>query len=387
MNIKNKPKLSILVCTYNRDYVLEECLKSLVNQTSPKNLYEVIIVDNNSTDNTKDIAYKYSKENNNFLYVKEVQVGLSIARNTGLSFSKASYVAFIDDDAKADDKWVEMIIKVIDEQKPDIIGGPIFPYYKGMKPIWYKDIYGSYSIFDKEGWVTEELFFSGSNIIFKKKLLESYGGFNPSLGMHGKNAGYHEETAIQIKARKDGKKIFYSTNIKTFHLVSEERKNIIFYFFNAYKSGKDSKTVWEIDYNAKELVKFPELLDEIFLDLEKSLKKRPIECTFPENYVIENTLEKIINLGALSSYCQDLSFKERTLETYLKVNNNLNEILGSYFAKQDEFNQDKGFKFYQIPVRLRRENRYFGLSDIIKGFLYSLLLWRPLITVIRKLRS
>jgi len=70
--IRMVPKLSIIVCTYNRAHLLLKSLEALFNQTIPKNIFEIIIVDNNSNDNTKELLKPILKANENVKYFLEL---------------------------------------------------------------------------------------------------------------------------------------------------------------------------------------------------------------------------------------------------------------------------------------------------------------------------
>ena len=86
--MKKKPEISVVVCTYNREKMLPECLDSLANQRANKNLYEVIVVDNNSKDNTSKVANEFVTKYSNFKILFEQNQGLSHARNLGLKEAK-----------------------------------------------------------------------------------------------------------------------------------------------------------------------------------------------------------------------------------------------------------------------------------------------------------
>ena len=107
------PEISVAVCTYNRADVLPKCLESLINQTTDKELFEVLIIDNNSTDDTKRIALDFCGKNTNFKYIFEEKQGLSHARNRAIDEAKGTYIAYIDDDAIADKEWVKNILDAI----------------------------------------------------------------------------------------------------------------------------------------------------------------------------------------------------------------------------------------------------------------------------------
>ena len=92
-------KLSIIVCTYIRDAYILETLRKLKNQTTDNQVYEVIIINNNSTDTTEEICKNYilSLSDRNSYYFNEKKQGLSFARNRGITESKGEIIAFIDE--------------------------------------------------------------------------------------------------------------------------------------------------------------------------------------------------------------------------------------------------------------------------------------------------
>ena len=91
-------KVSLIIPTFNRSLLLTKCLDSLVNQTYPITDYEIIVVDNNSIDNTFDIVNEYIKKYSNLRYFKEKKPGLVNARHTGAKNASFDYLIFTDDD-------------------------------------------------------------------------------------------------------------------------------------------------------------------------------------------------------------------------------------------------------------------------------------------------
>ncbi|MFH1754161.1 MAG: glycosyltransferase family A protein, partial [Candidatus Latescibacterota bacterium] len=103
-------KLSVIVCTYNRSPLLVSCLDSLVNQTLPVTNFEIVLVNNNSTDDTQAIAERYAGGHGNIRVINELKQGLSHARNRGWQEAKGKYVAYIDDDAKTLSDWAGRVV-------------------------------------------------------------------------------------------------------------------------------------------------------------------------------------------------------------------------------------------------------------------------------------
>lgn len=117
------PLITVIICTHNREQFLGSCLKSLYQQTLPQEEYEVLVVDNASTDRTKAVCEEYLPHEN-FCYIFEAIPGLSQARNTGWQHGQGRYIAFIDDDATAVPDWLEKILVSFQESElePDWVG-------------------------------------------------------------------------------------------------------------------------------------------------------------------------------------------------------------------------------------------------------------------------
>lgn len=298
--------ISIVVCTFNRCDLLYRTLLSLGNQTLDKDCYEVIVVDNASTDDMKSVISSFLNEKN-FRYIYEEKQGLSHSRNTGFLNSKAEYVGYLDDDAKASKNWLSEALEVIINKKPDIFGGPIYPYYLNKKPEWFKDEYEIRMTSKSSRFLRRGEYISGSNIFFKKELLLKLGGFNTKMGMKGKNLSYHEETDLMIKAWENNPslKVYYSLPLKVEHLVSEKKMHISFYFKSCYFSGKEYTKINK-KYNKKvSWVKVKSLM-LMFISLIrivrcfiKGIFRDKKRYKYYQNYLRENIGKYIFGFGML----------------------------------------------------------------------------------------
>lgn len=219
--------LSVIVCTYNRAKLLKNCLLSLDKQTIDRNLYEVIVVDNNSTDDTQKIVRSFAKRRHNVRLVTEKKQGLSYARNRGWQEAKGKYVAYIDDDAVAESVWIKQVITFIRKNpKINAFGGPYSRFSSNPLPAWLPENYFTLNLGDK----TKELnlkkeCISGSNMIFNKSVFKIYGGFNTNLGMKDSKILYGEETEFLVRLGKTGESIYYVPTIRVRHLVAERKMN------------------------------------------------------------------------------------------------------------------------------------------------------------------
>ena len=136
-------KISAVVCTYNREKYILDSLTSLRDQTLHESLYEIILVDNNSTDATalKCMEFGQNATHINYHYYKETKQGLSYARNRGIALAQGEFIVFLDDDAVASKNYLEEIVSFFDSHSEvSAIGGRIFPKYEQPKPVWMPDV-------------------------------------------------------------------------------------------------------------------------------------------------------------------------------------------------------------------------------------------------------
>lgn len=235
-------KISVAVCTYNRSNVLPKCLESLVDQTANTELFEVLIIDNNSTDDTKKIAEDFCEKHANFRYIFEEKQGLSHARNRAIEEAQGKYLAYIDDDAVADKEWLEKIGSVIQNNKYiAAFGGPIYPWYNKEKPKWFKDEFATHYYGKQHFQLTEQncpFGLSGSNMILKIEILNKYNGFSAEYGMNGGKIAFGEESLLFNKMLKNRENIQYFPEISVSHLVSEKNYSLKDAFKRSIQNGK-----------------------------------------------------------------------------------------------------------------------------------------------------
>ena len=280
----SSPVVTIVICTYNRAELLQHALESLAKENATLESFEVLIVDNNSSDNTQEIAQQFCNDNSNFHITTEQQQGLSYARNRGYHESTSDWIAYMDDDACASENYIERMLHVINNYNFDCFGGIYLPWYKYGKPTWFKDTYGSSGcVLPKIGVLTKG-FASGGNIVIRKSILEELNGFNTNIGMTGKTVSYGEEVLLQVRMRKHGYVIGFDPELKIDHLVNIYKQTPFWFILSSYAVGRDHWTTHQVDAT------WPTIL-RILLGAIKQLAKELVYRTpslFRKNYYIQN---------------------------------------------------------------------------------------------------
>jgi glycosyltransferase involved in cell wall biosynthesis len=230
--------LSIVVCTYNRDQILKECLESCLQNYKETYPVELVVVDNNSSDETPSIVNEIKGDNDWIKYVFEKNQGLSIARNTGYKAASYDWVLYLDDDAKIDVSFFDRIEYLVTNTGYRVIGGLYLPWYKYGKPQWYKDSYASNkNSYEDITVLRGNEYACGGIFLIQKELLVSQNGFSTDFGMNGNQVAYGEEDDLQGRLRESGIEIAYDPFLIIHHLVPKYKLNVRWFLKSSYKLG------------------------------------------------------------------------------------------------------------------------------------------------------
>ena len=222
---------SVIICTYNRDKYLYQTLQHVADNGFDVNEYEIILVNNNSTDSTEQVCESFASNfpQVHFKYVVETQQGLSYARNRGIAESQGDVLIFLDDDAFVNKEYLNNLKQNL-LHYPDTMafGGKITPLFEsGETPKWLcKWTYSWVSAIDKGNNVVEfkgNSFPIGANMGFRKSCLEQCGNFNTELGRSKKNLMAGEEKDLFNRLKERNMPILYFPDIQVEHVIPPHR--------------------------------------------------------------------------------------------------------------------------------------------------------------------
>jgi glycosyltransferase involved in cell wall biosynthesis len=241
-------RISVIICTYNRSDYISKSLNSLAQQTLPVDQYEIIIVNNNSTDHTETLCNTFSQKypDLNCFYFIEKQQGLSYARNRGIAESSVDILIFMDDDAQADKNYLQEILHFFETTpSAEACGGRIYPDFESKKPDWMSPfllpLTSTIDMGNKIKLFKGTKYPVGANMAFKKEVFQKYGMFNPDLGRKGNNLDGSEEKDIFMKIKKDKEKIYYLPSAIVTHQVPDKRLTFDFFKRQALGIGKSEQ--------------------------------------------------------------------------------------------------------------------------------------------------
>lgn len=236
---------SVAICTYNRANRLAEVLCDLLGQEGLAELAgEVIIVDNNCTDNTVEVVEAF-RERLPVAYVRESRQGLAHARNRAIEVFTGDWLLFTDDDVRLEPNWLKAYAEAAqDHPEAAFMGGRILPRWRGGKPTWVRDVRmamlaGVFGTFDLDSSVrrmeTGDPAPFGANFALSRRLVEELGGFDPRLGVVGEDRGRGEETEYLGRTGVPG---VYVGSALCWHWVERERLRLPALYRYGVASGR-----------------------------------------------------------------------------------------------------------------------------------------------------
>ena len=228
--------ISVCICTYNRSSILAYCLRSIAHLTDPRPRHdvEVIVVDNNSIDQTSQVVESFSHHFPfTIRYVFESEQGLSHARNRAVLEARGDYLAFIDDECMVNPDWLTQAIVAIERHKPCFVGGPyIGALLAGQSPAWFKTDYGNaYFLKNDYGRGFHDNFrASGGNMFVRKDVFDSL-RFDTTLGKKGAELNFHEEVDLQERFLRShpSERIYYDPAMVLRHIILPEKMRLSYH--------------------------------------------------------------------------------------------------------------------------------------------------------------
>jgi glucosyl-dolichyl phosphate glucuronosyltransferase len=238
-----KEMISIIIPTLNRAGLLKLALESFCQQNFPVDQYEILVVDNGSTDNTKAVAEEtfsaYPSHQTRYLY--EQEVGSTSARHRGALEAKGDIFTFTDDDIEADPNWLQAIKRSFDDPTVQLVGGRNLPKYEVEPPKWL-DWFWLYYPYGKLCFQLSLLDFGdqakeidpndvwGENLSIRKNAFFELGGFHPDLYpsylQHLQGDG---DTGLTREAKRRGFKAIYHPEATVYHHVLKERMTYAYF--------------------------------------------------------------------------------------------------------------------------------------------------------------
>lgn len=223
-----QPRLSVILPTYNRACALQRALAALLRQDAPGDAYEVIAVDNNSSDGTA--AFLASLADPRVRAIREPRQGLSFARNAGLAQARGDLIAFTDDDVEVAPDWVATIVHTLDARcDVDGVGGRVLPAWEQEPPAWLtkahwaplalQDHGDQKRVFDRG----TPIGLVGANVAFRRSVFDRTGAFSPAVQRVKDGIGSTEDHELLTRLYEAGGRMLYLPRMLVLARVQPDR--------------------------------------------------------------------------------------------------------------------------------------------------------------------
>ena len=227
----NTPDISVVVCTYNRAALLEKALRSLFAQNAEASSFEIVVIDNNSADETPQVVESLKAESPVPLrYFRESRQGNAYARNAGVDQAAGRVVAYMDDDVIADENWVA-VMRAAFAHEPELsfVGGKVLPLWESDPPSWLTNAHWAPLALIDYG--PEPLEIAGptplglltANIGIRREVFAEVGGFLTSLQRVKGAIGSMEDHEFLMRVCRSGKRGKYLPDLITRAWIDPER--------------------------------------------------------------------------------------------------------------------------------------------------------------------
>jgi glycosyltransferase involved in cell wall biosynthesis len=227
---QNNPQLSVVMCTYNRGELLLPAIRSVLAQGATTPPFELIVVDNNSSDGTRAIIERFTQSDSRVRYVFEPRQGLSFARNAGIREARALLIAFTDDDVRVDGHWVASVVRAFDEHSgADMVGGRVLPLWPATPPGWLTTAHWAPLALADHGEtaipITSDrpICLVGANLACRRSVFETVGVFTTALQRVRNSIGSLEDHEFLLRVLRAGRFGVYDPRILVHAEIQPDR--------------------------------------------------------------------------------------------------------------------------------------------------------------------
>jgi len=276
---------SIIIPTLNQARKLSLCLQHLYELNFDQELFEVLVIDNGSTDNTKDLSLSFDNHIANLYYHYCAEPGLMAARHMGAEKARGDVLCYLDDDSMVSKDWLNGHKESFLDEKVVISGGPCIPEYEVDPPdwveyFWHKTEFGychnylSLVDFGNKKIEIDPKYIFGCNYAIRKSIFYELGGtrpdYYPEKYRHYQGSG---ETSLALGIQNAGLKAFYHPEARIDHLIPETRFTHEYFYFKRFFIGIGASYQWVRQNNGLDGYTKPSfsVTDEIISKIRKPL--------------------------------------------------------------------------------------------------------------------
>jgi glycosyltransferase involved in cell wall biosynthesis len=235
------PSVSVIIPTYRRARWLRETLQTLVTQDYPADRWELVIVDNNSPDETKAVVAEFAAAPKAPRHVLETRQGANFARNRGVNESTGEIVVFGDDDILVGTDWLRQMVAPFEADAAGriaAVGGEVVPVFPEGCPDWVRGFHGPQALRPDAGPTRDGQVPMSANLAFRREALVGVGLFDTSVTREGGKQFSSDENVLTRKLRAAGREIWFAPAAVARHQMPAARTTFAYVRRHAFDSAR-----------------------------------------------------------------------------------------------------------------------------------------------------
>jgi glycosyltransferase involved in cell wall biosynthesis len=234
-------RVTVAVITYNRFRYLRETLSGLVRQDYPADRWELLVIDNNSTDKTRDVVSLFMGSNPSPRWILETRQGLDHGRNRAVEEARGDVIALVDDDIIVEPDWLVQLVAPFTSEKSHsigVVGGEVVPIFPDGIPPWLQGFHGPLALRPDAGPLLPSQTLMGANFAFPKWVFERFGAFDTRLDRRGAMLFGGGDTEMIRRIRSVGLEAWFVPGARVLHQISASRLTLDYARRHAFDAAR-----------------------------------------------------------------------------------------------------------------------------------------------------
>jgi glucosyl-dolichyl phosphate glucuronosyltransferase len=234
-------RLTVVICTYNRAELLRQTLTGIGRQNFPHERFEVLVIDNNSSDRTREVVESFAAASPAPRHILETRQGLDHARNRAITEARGEIIVFGDDDILVESDWLTRLTAPFaadHAHKIGAVGGEVVPVFPDGLPPWVAEWHSPLAFRPDPGPLPPAQSPMGANFAFPKSVFAQHGPFHTALDRSGGNFFGGGDTEMIHRLRAAGLEIWFVPAARVLHQMPASRTTFRYATRHAFDSAR-----------------------------------------------------------------------------------------------------------------------------------------------------
>jgi GT2 family glycosyltransferase len=234
-------RVTVAVITYNRSRLLRQTLAGILRQDYPADRWELLVIDNNSSDDTRDVVTSFVTANPAPRRIVETRQGLDHGRNRAIEEARGDLVVLVDDDVLVEPDWLAQLVAPFSSEsahKIGVVGGEVVPVFPDGIPAWMEGFHRPLGLRSDPGPLAPNQAPMGANFAFPKWVFVRFGMFDTRLDRQGSRLFGGGDSEMIRRLRTVGLEVWFVPGAKVLHQISGDRLTLGYALRHAFDSAR-----------------------------------------------------------------------------------------------------------------------------------------------------